>query len=58
MSLSRLFSPFSWGRRGLCLTGKACQRSQSTDSDEGNKPRILITGGLGQLGSGLAKIMR
>lgn len=36
--------------RGMCTTTTA---TGSTDS-----PRVLITGGMGQLGSGLAKVLR
>ncbi|XP_011409636.1 PREDICTED: LOW QUALITY PROTEIN: L-threonine 3-dehydrogenase, mitochondrial-like [Amphimedon queenslandica] len=57
MSLSRLFSPLSFSRRGLCLVGKASQRSASTNDADNNR-RVLITGGMGQLGTGMAKIMR
>ena len=48
--------PRRTGRLPLRTLLPPIARKFSADKDE--KPRVLITGGLGQLGSGLARIMR
>ena len=50
--VSRLFKET---QRRDCLALTEAHQSTSTDRDH---PRILITGGLGQLGTGLASMLR
>lgn len=46
------------GSGGPLLNSLPLQRGLITNAEGNGPPRVLITGGLGQLGSGLAKVLR
>lgn len=61
MALRSLFGRVLVARPGLSLLPTTTTQrafSETAPPNDSNCPRILITGGLGQLGSGLAKEMR
>ena len=49
--------PSGYGSGGT-LSSLPLQRGLITNAEGNGPPRVLITGGLGQLGSGLAKVLR
>ncbi|XP_051501890.1 L-threonine 3-dehydrogenase, mitochondrial-like [Myxocyprinus asiaticus] len=58
LASGRGFQPLTVSERDISLSPRQLTSDASFYSEESDCPRILITGGLGQLGVGLAKLLR